>query len=115
MARAAGVDDGGNAGAYAKNIWIDAESAEPFHKMQVNVDKSRCDDLILDVDLRPTILRKVDADRVYLAVAHTNVKDSILVADGINQSATLQKKLGGLFVHDLKLSSRAARVAVGQS
>ena len=50
MTRAAGVDDGCHTGADAENIGIDAEGAESFHEMQMDVDQSRRDDMIFDID-----------------------------------------------------------------
>ena len=93
VTRAAGVDDGRHAGADAENIRIDAEGAETFHQMQVNVDQTGCDDAIFDVDHGRAVRFEIRSDGVDLAVAHANVENAILAAGGIDQAAAFQKKI----------------------
>ena len=55
---AAGIDDGRHAGAHAENIGINAEGAESFHQMQMDVDQSWRDDATFDVDM--VVARRIE-------------------------------------------------------
>ena len=83
MPGAAGIDDGGDPRADAKNIRVDAEGAEPFHEMEMDVDQARRDDAVFNVDDGGTVGFKIGADGVNLAVAHANIEGPIFTACGI--------------------------------
>ena len=57
---------------------IDAEGAEPFHQMQMNVDQSRRDDVIFDIDHGRAVRFEIRSDGVDPAVADANVEHAIL-------------------------------------
>ena len=90
MSCATGVDDGRDARADAENIRIDAEGAEAFHQMQVNIDQTRCDDAIFDVDNGSTVGIEIRTDHFDLAVAHTNVQQAVPTSGWIDQTAALE-------------------------
>src|SRR5437773_12226712 len=99
MTCAAGVDDGCDTGADAENIRVDAEGAESFHEMQMNVNQSRRDDMIFDIDHGSVVDFKIRTDRVNLTVAHANVEKAILPAGRIDETAAFEQEIGKLFVH----------------
>src|SRR4030095_1030477 len=93
VTRAAGVDDGRDSRADAENIGIDAEGAEPFHEMQMDVDEAWCNDVVFDIDHGGTVRFEIRSAGVHPAVAHADVEDSILGAGAIDQAAAFQKKI----------------------
>src|SRR5688500_3705011 len=90
MARAAGVDNGGYARADAEYIRIDAEGAETFHQVQVNIDQTRRDDAIFDVDNGRAVMIEVRSNRCDSAIADMDVENSILAVGGIYQATAFQ-------------------------
>ena len=60
----------------------------------MNVDQSRRDDVIFDIDHGRAVRFEIRADGVDLAVADANVEDAIFAAGGIDQAAAFQKKIG---------------------
>ena len=108
MTRAAGVDDGCHTGADAENIRVDAEGAETFHEMQMDVDQSRRDDMIFDIDHGRAVRFEIRSDGVDPAVADANVEKAILPAGRIDQTTAFEKKIGKLFVHSLSRSESSS-------
>src|SRR4051812_41887571 len=99
MTCAAGVNDGCHTGADAENIGIDAEGAETFHEMQMDVDEAWCNDVVFDIDHGRAVRFEIRSDGVDPAVAHADVEKAILPAGRIDETAAFEQEIGKLFVH----------------
>jgi poly-gamma-glutamate capsule biosynthesis protein CapA/YwtB (metallophosphatase superfamily) len=93
VARAAGIDDGGYTGADAENIRIHAEGAETFHEMEMNIDQSRRNNMIFDLDDLGAVGWKPGVDGVNDALAHAHVEEAIAATRRVDQSAAFQEKV----------------------
>ena len=60
----------------------------------MNVDQSRRDDMVFDIDHGRTVRFEIRSDGVDPAVADANVENAILAAGGIDQTAAFEKKIG---------------------
>src|SRR6266542_1634648 len=67
--------------------------------MEVNIDQSRCDDVVFDVEDGRAVWFEIRTDGIDFAVAHADVERTILVARRIDQSAVFEQKIWRLSIH----------------
>src|SRR5829696_6174556 len=86
MSSATGVDNSRDAGTNTENIGVDAEGAESFHQVEMNVDQTGRHDAILRVDNRDPVSSEIRADGFDLAVANTNIECAIFAARRVDEA-----------------------------
>jgi len=91
MPGAASVDNRCNARADPENIRVDAEGAEAFHEVQVNIDQPRSDDVILDIDHGRAIDVEIGADDADFAIAYADVELAVSARGGIDKAAAFEE------------------------
>ncbi len=63
----------------------------------MNVNQTRCDDVIFDIDDLRAVACEIRSDIFDVPVAHANVENSVFPDGGINQTAASQYKVSQCF------------------
>ena len=99
MASAAGVDNRGDARAHAENVRVNTKRAKAFHKVQMNVDQSGCNDVVFDVDHKGAFGGEINAYGFDGAAAHANIEHTVPAGSGIDDATGFKNKMTQLRVH----------------